>query len=702
MANARLLKQNSRTAWLNGLLLALASLVSACGGGGGVGHWEAVYTVEITSYNTSTTSAFLSGKANAVVTVTWANVTSGASGATHQRKSCSIFFGHPVLCHTRWDAEIPLVGGPGYPNRIRITASKGTSEVAHTSITLAPVPDTTPPEVSSTVPTDGAIGVAINHAVMATFTETMNATSVTTASFIVRDASGTAVDGSVTISDMTATFNPTAPLAYETTYTATLTTAMRDPAGNALASDYAWQFTTGIEPDTTPPSVSASAPADAEGCAAVESAITATFDEPMDRASINESTFLLKDASGDPLSGAVSYAGNTARFDPYVELAYSTQYSGTITREAKDIAGNTMGSDYVWNFTTVAPTGSWQPIAMAPLARIYHTSIWTGREMIVWGGAPEYVQLYGYLNWGSRYDPVSDTWLETSTVGAPMGRVGHVAVWTGSEMIVWGGTVGAGQPSYLNDTGGRYDPITNTWRSMATLGTPYIYPSHAVWTGDEMIVVGPSGDLVVGARYDPASDVWQRISTIAAHPSRGPYSFVWTGDEIIVWGGRGAKNVPLGTGARYDPHTNTWTPVSTEGAPSARFSHSAVWTGSEMIVWGGEDADGKLLTTGGKYNPLTDTWQPLTTRCAPVARKGYVAAWAGSRMVIWGGFDGAYKYFDSGGAYDPTTDSWTATSIINAPEGRVGAAAIWTGDKMIVWGGADSQHYLGNGGSYSP
>jgi len=83
-----------------------------------------------------------------------------------------------------------------------------------------------------------------------------------------------------------------------------------------------------------------------------------------------------------------------------------------------------------------------------------NTAVWTGSEMIVWGG-------YGgsSLNTGGRYNPSTDSWTATSTTNAPDARSAHTAVWTGSEMIVWGGT-----PDGLNrlNTGGRYSPSTDS------------------------------------------------------------------------------------------------------------------------------------------------------------------------------------------------------------------------------------------------
>ena len=78
--------------------------------------------------------------------------------------------------------------------------------------------------------------------------------------------------------------------------------------------------------------------------------------------------------------------------------------------------------------------GQLRPPLMPLLRRSVHTAVWTGSEMIVWGG-----EFSGYSNTGGRYNPSTDSWTATSLTNAPSARDGHTAVWTGSEMIVWGG-----------------------------------------------------------------------------------------------------------------------------------------------------------------------------------------------------------------------------------------------------------------------
>lgn len=328
-----------------------------------------------------------------------------------------------------------------------------------------------------------------------------------------------------------------------------------------------------------------------------------------------------------------------------------------------------------------------------PLARYGHTAVWTGSEMIVWGGSDGKM----VLNTGARYSPSTDSWTTTSTSTA-QARYFHTAVWTGTEMIVWGGETDT-DPFYLN-TGGRYNPGTDDWTALSTTNAPSARYDHtALWTGSEMIAWGgfsPYGLLNTGGRYNPETDSWTATSTTNAPSKREHHTVVWTGSEMIVWGG--ILSGKGSTAGRYNPSADTWTSVNTTDAPSNREGHTAVWTGTEMIVWGG-DANGFYQSSGGKYDPVTDSWTATSKTNAPEARSYHTAVWTGSEMIVWGG-NGAVP-LNTGGRYNPTTDSWTATSTTNAPPGATYPTGVWTGEQMIVWGGEVGYNTgLDTGGRY--
>ena len=269
--------------------------------------------------------------------------------------------------------------------------------------------------------------------------------------------------------------------------------------------------------------------------------------------------------------------------------------------------------------------------------------------MIVWGGAGPSLRFNGpgpqeTKNNGGRYNPARDLWSSIETNEAPVARTSHTALWTGHEMIVWGGTTNPSlqfSASSLLNSGGRYDPDLNAWTSMASSGAP---------------------------------------------TARFQHSAAWTGDEMIVWGGIGltTTNVPtqpavLNTGARYFPNLNAWIVASTNGAPSSFYTKlPAVWTGKEIIL-------GR-----GRYNPSTDSWLPVNANGAPPAVPGFSAVWTGGEMIVWGG---AYNN-PAGGRYSADTDAWTGITVEGMPTPRSGHTAVWTGNGMLIFGGTAPQQGL--------
>jgi len=367
---------------------------------------------------------------------------------------------------------------------------------------------------------------------------------------------------------------------------------------------------------------------------------------------------------------------------------------------------------------------TWDSIhTSVPYARLGNSMIWTGTEVIVWGGQGA----VGYLNTGHRYNPATDTWTSTGVdASTPTPRDGHTAVWTGTEMIVWGGRNSA---LSILGTGGRYNPLTDTWSEVKTDGTsPTPRRNHtAVWTGTRMIVWGgqsslsqaPASYLSTGGVYDPASDTWTatRNDGTTTPQAREGHVAVWTGSEMIVWGGRYYWfSAPwqwgdLSTGARYNPANDTWAAIG-GSTPQARSRTAAVWTGSEFIVWGGVHRDMNMfgqptdtyLNSGGRYNPSTDSW--TATRLdgtAPGVRSNHTAVWTGSELIVWGGelVSGGNQQFSWGGRYNPATNSWAAVHF-PGPQMRSQHGAVWTGSEMLVWGGTGVGGTLNTGARYNP
>lgn len=322
-----------------------------------------------------------------------------------------------------------------------------------------------------------------------------------------------------------------------------------------------------------------------------------------------------------------------------------------------------------------------------------------------------------------------DRWRRCTREGAPAPRVAHTVVWTGQEMLVWGG----GARDLFKQTGARYNPVTDTWRPITTNGAPSGRWQHAAqWTGREMIIWGgrahyyPTNSLSDGGLYDPETDTWRPMNGHGAPTARSQMTSVWTGREFIVWGGRtdggtNAYDTPFNDGARYHPETDAWTPMADCPELGPRYDAAAVWTGTEMILWGGGRRTGTsrenqhpYLThaDGGRYDPALNQWTLLPAEGAPRGRYKHTAVWTGEEMLVWGGttvtFTGeppkqGNSSFQDGARFSPATGRWSPISTHHAPGERSSHLAAWSGSEMIVWGGGNSKsECLNTGARYDP
>jgi hypothetical protein len=363
--------------------------------------------------------------------------------------------------------------------------------------------------------------------------------------------------------------------------------------------------------------------------------------------------------------------GDGAQFDPA---------ANSWTPMAVNLNPQGVGRKAVWTGTEMVVWGlrggggrynpaldTWTPMSSvnAPSGFDGHSMVWTGSKVVVWGGRPN-TNDFAVMNTGGRYDPISDTWQPTSTVGAPVARLDHTAVWTGQRMIVWGGHNCQCVPSTTYADGGTYDPVADTWAPMSS-GGPFMALHKAVWTGSLMIV----WKARVGSRYDPVADTWSPVAPGPWGPCCTPHeianlgdeSLVWTGSRMIVWGGTSSFHGLFSTdgGGRYDPVTNTWQTTSLVNAAAPRAQHTAVWTGTHMIIWGGQ---GLASGLGARYDPVLDRWTPVATQNEPRGRYLHQAVWDGAGMMVYDGYLTNGIYYNKGGRYlssqDADHDGFTA------------------------------------------
>lgn len=333
----------------------------------------------------------------------------------------------------------------------------------------------------------------------------------------------------------------------------------------------------------------------------------------------------------------------------------------------------------------------------APTPRGSPRVFWTGSQLISIAG----YDFSTIVNTGGIYDPLTDSWFTTSTTGAPSRRYGHVGAWTGTKIVIWGGQ----QTDSLN-TGGVYDPLLNTWTTMSTTGAPPpASQGSAVWTGSKVLIWGGvkriggvDTSINNGALYDPLSNSWTSMPTTGAPTERYWFGYTFTGKEFLVSGGQ--NTVFLNDGAKYDLEQNSWSAITTTNAPAIGPKSNCHWTGSKMLVWGNDIAN---VNTGALYDPASNTWTRMSTTGAPPEIYLSTSVWTGSNLLVWGGSDTGGQYPNTGAIYNPESNQWQIMTSNNSPTGKI-TSSVWTGSKLIVWAGSE---YAGvsptnAGGIYTP
>lgn len=374
---------------------------------------------------------------------------------------------------------------------------------------------------------------------------------------------------------------------------------------------------------------------------------------------------------------------------------------------------------------------SWRATSLvnAPSARTNSCSVWTGTEMIVWGGGLSYLPInmsgiqqitnnQGILttNTGSLYSPTTNSWRPTSQSLAPSGRQQHTCIWTGqtnstatsNKMIVFGGWDGTSLAG-----GGTYDPVTDSWQEVSLVGAPS--PRHAtsiIWTGDTGNVLTSYKAIVFGGwnspanfaygdggMFDPLTNTWQPLGilydTARVIEGRVGHTAVWDdrNNLMLICGGSGTSFNALGC-ASYDPASMTWQDISHPAI--LRWSHVAIWTGTKMLITGGRD-NYKVFDDTFVYDPAANQWSQLATS-THAKRSMHIGLWTGTQLVIWGGYDDSFDILNKGMIFDPATNTWIQTVQDGVPSGRVNHTGVWTGTEAIFWGGVSSEGIQNTGG----
>ena len=337
--------------------------------------------------------------------------------------------------------------------------------------------------------------------------------------------------------------------------------------------------------------------------------------------------------------------GRWKRLEPYSTSNLSL-YSGKVIAEDEYVTiGGAFGSNKEC-VNGVCPNGraynllsnEWRDISLvgAPSPRLTPRTVWTGSEVIVWAGEADN-EFSQCLSDGAIYNPSTDRWRTMSSSGAVSMRVGDSPIWTGEEVLLWGGTSCSNDdaPRTPYGDGAAYNPKTDTWRTLSIDNAPSPRSGHAVvWTGTEMVIWGGESTgatsiddmraLNDGFSYNPTTDSWRKLSSKEAPKGNYDMQFDWSGTELLLWGGIAGETM-----AAYNPKTDSWRAINPAG-PHLDGSSCNAWTGKYWVICGTPDG-------GALYDPIADVWRPIPAEPADIL-SGMIGLPYNGDVIAMGGF----------------------------------------------------------------
>lgn len=324
-------------------------------------------------------------------------------------------------------------------------------------------------------------------------------------------------------------------------------------------------------------------------------------------------------------------------------------------------------------------------LAPSPLTpRADMTGVWTGEELIVWGGTSN----GAVTGDGAAYAPATDSWRRIAD-GPLSARTRHMAVWTGREMVVWGGTQRTAGPGGLLD-GAAYDPATDTWRTISPSppGTDRTSAATAFAGGSALFGGGGSSTGAAAESvlvYDVATDTWAQhdvgdnVVAMTSFDGRVAIATVdtldRTGLDIELMDPAAGRTEPL-PGFPDLPANAYFDSVGLAGSGSALFAAATV-----------ADLGGRPATRVAVFDPGSGEWKGLRTYSADRFEPGNrpempyapgLTEWTGTWLVSWANGPAGVAP-----GTDRTIDRLPSSSI---PCGAAGVS-VWAGDQILQWGG---------------
>jgi N-acetylneuraminic acid mutarotase len=422
----------------------------------------------------------------------------------------------------------------------------------------------------------------------------------------------------------------------------------------------------------------------------------------------------------------VIFLDSSAQFGPYGSWinmdTTNCQYFNLNASQPPTAASN--GHIYTYGYNNQSPfesiiarfnpaTNSWQKLTNLPAglltAKDKPTFLWTGTELLIWGG--------NGANDGYRYNPNTNSWTTMSSTNAPVPRNFYVSCFTGTELIIWGGS-DANTAVALN-TGARYNLASNTWTAMTTTNAPaFLFGASAIKDGNAMYVYGGSSGNVYSNKmnkYDFVANTWtQNTPGGTTVPVRTGAGMMSHNGFIYVFGGTYTPQFSvtqfLFDGYVYNTATNSWSANIGSGVPGYQ-QGANIQKGNKVYSFGGVTGSGNNYSYVNEIGVKDITApNPAYTKLgnAPVAARfgSYVDTLTNNRLIFWGGFvfsGSNYIPFANGTIYNFSNNTFQDISTEGAPPPSFKGSTKSLAGKFVIWNMADATNAAINKGFiYTP
>ena len=494
----------------------------------------------------------------------------------------------------------------------------------------AALSDTIAPTVLSTDPASSSRSVAARTPISVTFSEAMDTSSFTTSTFVV-SAGGTPISGTVSVTSNSATFTPSTDLDLNTLYTASVTTGVKDSAGNALSTAYNWQFTPGTRVWSAARSMATDAFAPQTGTDSAGNLILVWQQKEGNHYSIRANRY---DAAARQWGLAtLLQTDNTGS-------GYAPQLAVNASGHAVAVWHHYDGNRYhVWANHYDAVLGQWGAVqaltgsasdAFDPQVAISAN----GNAIVVWRGMDgpfddpatsiTALEYYSSSLWAKHYTASTKTWDVTATALELDNDKGHdanaaqvVMDSSGNGVVVWQQFNGA---------------VTSVYATRYTVGAGWAMPG-SISTGSLGVAVNPqiamdgSGNAITVwrqydasahysiwvSRYVAATITWDSPVLIESDDSGDAFdpqlAVNTAGDAWVVWHQHDGTTYNIGSN-RYAVGSgwSSATLIETSNVGDATHAQIAVnASGDAFAVW--QQSEGTRTSVwSNRYNPSLQAW----------------------------------------------------------------------------------------------